>query len=65
MEPDEIQVAIDRAEAKRRELETTLQSAAKLSAKIVSALPKAADLYPKAATAPVTRRCRFFRRDAF
>src|SRR5688572_4795011 len=45
MEPDEIQVAIDRAETKRRELESTLQPAAKLSAKILSALPKAAELY--------------------
>ena len=45
MESDEIQVAIDRAEAKRRELESTLQPAAKLSAKIISALPKAAEAY--------------------
>ena len=45
MEPDEIQVAIDRAETKRLQLKSTLQPSAKLSAKILAALPKAAELY--------------------
>ena len=41
---DEIQAAIERAEQKRRELEDS-QPAAKRSAKVLSMLPKAAELY--------------------
>jgi hypothetical protein len=41
---DEIQAAIERAEATRRELEDQ-QPAAKQSAKLFSMLPKAAELY--------------------
>jgi site-specific DNA recombinase len=44
MTADEIQAAIDRAEAKRQELERQ-QPAAKASAKVLSILPKAARLY--------------------
>ena len=44
LEPDEIQDAIDKAEQKRRELLDT-QPAAKQSAKMLAALPKAADAY--------------------
>lgn len=44
LEPDEIQAAIDKAEQKRRELLDT-QPAAKQSAKMLAALPKAADAY--------------------
>jgi hypothetical protein len=44
MTADELQVAIDRAEQKRRELESE-QPAAKQSAKVLSILPKAAELY--------------------
>ena len=42
LEPDEIQIAIDRAEQKRKEL-ADAQPAAKQSAKMISMLPKAAD----------------------
>jgi hypothetical protein len=44
MQPDELQAAIDRAEAKRRELENQ-QPVAKASAKVLSILPRAAELY--------------------
>ncbi len=44
MTPDELQLAIERAEAKRRELEQH-QPAAKETAKILSILPKAATFY--------------------
>lgn len=44
MTADEIQAAIDRAEAKRRELQQA-QPAAKQSARVPSMLPKAAALY--------------------
>jgi len=44
MTADEIQAAIDPAEAKRQELEQQ-QPAAKASAKVLSVLPKAAELY--------------------
>jgi site-specific DNA recombinase len=44
MQPDELQAAIDRAEAKRKELESR-QPAAKASAKALSILPRAAELY--------------------
>jgi hypothetical protein len=44
MEPDEIQIAIDRAEQKRHELLDT-QPAAKQSAKMIALLPKAAESY--------------------
>jgi hypothetical protein len=43
---DEIQAAIDRAEAKRKELESQ-QPDAKASAKVLSILPRAAELYRK------------------
>jgi hypothetical protein len=46
MTPDEIQAAIDRAEEKRRELEAQ-QPAARQSAKVLAALPKAAELYKR------------------
>ena len=45
MEADEIQAAIDRVETKRKELVDT-QPAAKESAKILAALPRAADSLP-------------------
>ncbi len=44
MEPDELRAAIDKAEAKRREL-MDLSSETKDSAKVMSMLPKAAELY--------------------
>jgi hypothetical protein len=44
MAPDEIQAAIDRAEEKRRELESQ-QPEAKASAKVLTVLPKAAETY--------------------
>jgi hypothetical protein len=44
MTPDEIQAAIDRAEAKRQELETQ-QPEARQSAKVLTVLPAAAKLY--------------------
>ena len=44
MTADEIQAAIDRAEAKRRELQDQ-QPEAKASAKVLSMLPRAAELY--------------------
>jgi site-specific DNA recombinase len=46
MEPDELRAAIEKAEAKRREL-MDLQFAASDSAKVLSMLPKAAALYCK------------------
>jgi site-specific DNA recombinase len=46
MEPDELRAAIEKAEAKRREL-IELQFAASDSAKVLSMLPKAAVLYCK------------------
>jgi len=45
MQPDELQAAIDRAEAKRKELENQ-QPVAKASAKVLSILPRAAALDP-------------------
>jgi site-specific DNA recombinase len=44
MEPDELRAAIERAEAKRREL-IELNSEVRESAKVMSMLPKAAELY--------------------
>jgi hypothetical protein len=44
MTADEIQAAIDRAEEKRRELEQQ-QPEARASAKVLSMLPRAADVY--------------------
>jgi site-specific DNA recombinase len=44
--PDEIQLAIDRAQAKRRELQAA-QPAAKQTAKVLAMLPKVAGLYLK------------------
>ena len=44
MAADELQAAIDRAEAKRRELQNQ-QPAAKQSAKILTMLPRAAEGY--------------------
>ncbi len=44
LEPDEIQAAIDLAEEKQKEL-VNAQPAAKQSAKMISMLPKAADIY--------------------
>jgi site-specific DNA recombinase len=42
--PDELQAAIDRAQAKRKELENQ-QPAVQASAKVLAMLPRAADLY--------------------
>jgi hypothetical protein len=44
MTPDELQAAIDRAEAKRRELQG-VQDSAGLSAKALAILPRSAELY--------------------
>ena len=51
MPADELQVAIDRAEQKRRELEATQQPLARESAKILPMLTKAATLYRRQITA--------------
>lgn len=63
LEPDEIQAAIDRAEQKLREL-TENQPAAKRSAKMLAALPNAADAYrrqiEKATLGPLVRPGRCF-----
>lgn len=50
MTPDEIQAAIERAEAKRREL-AAAQPTAKSGARLFAALPRAADLYRRQITA--------------
>jgi site-specific DNA recombinase len=44
MQPDELQAAINRAEAKREELENQ-QPAAKAAAKVLSILRRAAEIY--------------------
>jgi site-specific DNA recombinase len=46
MAPDEIQAAIDRAEAKRKEI-ADAQPQTRATAKVLSILPKAAALYSK------------------
>ena len=51
MPADELQVAIDRAEQKRRELEATQQPLARESAKVLPMLTKAATLYRRQITA--------------